>query len=127
MQHLNPRQFEELVAELFRAKGYTVELTPRTRDGGLDIIAIKKDDVGSAMTLIECKRYAMSNKVGVAVVRGLYGVVEERQATRGVIATTSRFTRGAVALVRDKHEYRMALADFDRMTEFLRDWHGRHY
>src|SRR5262249_8447176 len=38
MQHLHPRKFEGLVAELFRAKGYDVELTPRTRDGGLDII-----------------------------------------------------------------------------------------
>jgi CRISPR/Cas system Type II protein with McrA/HNH and RuvC-like nuclease domain len=41
MRNLDPRKFEELVAELLRDKGYEVELTPRTRDGGLDIIAIK--------------------------------------------------------------------------------------
>jgi hypothetical protein len=28
MQDLTPRKFEELVAALFRAKGYDVELTP---------------------------------------------------------------------------------------------------
>ncbi|MEN8220363.1 MAG: restriction endonuclease [Pseudomonadota bacterium] len=34
-----PRQFEEVIAELFRAQGFNVELTKRTRDGGKDIIA----------------------------------------------------------------------------------------
>lgn len=28
-------KFEELVAELFKSKGYDVQLTPRTRDGGV--------------------------------------------------------------------------------------------
>lgn len=81
---MDPRKFEELIAELLRAKGYEVELTPRTRDGGFDILAIKKGDLGSALTLVECKRYAETNKVDVGIVRGLYGVVEEKRATQGL-------------------------------------------
>jgi restriction system protein len=119
MRDLAPRRFEELVAELFRDKGYDVELTPPSKDGGIDIIAVSRSDVGSAMTLIECKRYAESNRVGVDIVRGLYGVVEEQKASRGQIVTTSYFTKGAKAF-RDKVPYRLGLADFDLLSAFLR-------
>lgn len=125
MRDLAPRSFEELVAELFRNRGYTVELTPRTRDGGLDIIAIERNDLGAALTLIECKRYSEENRVGVDIVRGLYGVVEQRRATRGIIATTSYFTRDA-ATFRDTVPYRLGLADFDLISRYLREWSTAH-
>lgn len=121
MRNLLPRKFEETVASLFSAKGYDVELTPQTRDGGFDIWAVEKSSIGKALTLIECKRYAESNRVGVDVIRGLYGVVEEKRATKGIIATTSSFTKEAIAF-RNKFEYRLALADFDALTQFLREW-----
>lgn len=123
MRRLDPRKFEQLVAELFRDKGYEVTLTPRSNDGGLDILAIEKSDIGSALTLIECKRYAKSNRVGVDIVRGLYGVVEQKKATRGIIATTSFFTKGAKAF-RDTLPYRLGLADYDNLKKFL-DEFGR--
>ncbi|MDR4462316.1 MAG: restriction endonuclease [Nitrospirales bacterium] len=118
MRVLDPRKFEELVAELLRDKGYEVTLTPRSRDGGRDIIAIKREDIGSALTLVECKRYAGNNKVGVDVVRGLYGVVEVDRATKGLVATTSYFTKDA-KVFRDKVPYRLGLADFDVLRGML--------
>jgi hypothetical protein len=45
MHELEPRQFEELIAELFSRMGYVVELTNRTRDGGKDICALKKRSI----------------------------------------------------------------------------------
>ena len=36
------RIFEELIAEIWSGFGYTVELTQQTRDGGKDIVAIKR-------------------------------------------------------------------------------------
>lgn len=36
---LSPREFEEVIAELFQRWGYAVELTPQTRDGGRDVLA----------------------------------------------------------------------------------------
>ncbi len=124
MRNLDPRKFEELIASLFREREYHVELTPRTKDGGLDILAIEKKDVGSALTLIECKRYGETKKVGVEIVRGLYGVVEQKRATRGILATTSYFTKGAKAF-RDDVKYRIALADFDDLTRFVKEWSVR--
>lgn len=121
MRELNPRKFEELIAELLKDKGYEVILTPPSRDGGRDILAIRRDDIGTALTLVECKRYAERNRVGVDIVRGLYGVVSEQNATRGLIATTSYFTSGARAF-RDKVPYRLSLADFDFLAGMLRQF-----
>jgi restriction endonuclease len=60
---LDSRQFEELVAELWRRLGYEIELTAKTKDNGRDIIAVRKVEA-SVRFLIECKRYSPSNKVG---------------------------------------------------------------
>ncbi|HEU4770327.1 MAG TPA: restriction endonuclease, partial [Pyrinomonadaceae bacterium] len=66
---ISPRQFEEIIAELFIKKGFEVELTKQTRDGGRDIVAVSKAMDVKTKYLIECKRYAMKRKVSVAVVQ----------------------------------------------------------
>lgn len=74
---LPPRKFEEIVAAVFRNNGFTVELTPETRDGGIDIVAVQKNSFGgSTLHLIECKRYLPENKVGIGIVQRMLGVVE---------------------------------------------------
>lgn len=43
LRELSPRQFEELIADLLYRQGYKVDLTPSTRDGGLDMYAARSD------------------------------------------------------------------------------------
>lgn len=121
MHELHPRRFEELVAELFHRMGYEVLLTPPARDGGRDVLAFRRDDVGTLLTLVECKRFHPRHKVGVALVRGLYGVVEEGCASHGVIATTSSFTSGA-AEFQKKLRYRLSLTDFDDLARWCAEY-----
>ena len=108
---LEPRRFEELSAEMFERLGYEVTLTPASKDGGKDLIILKRDDLGTMLSFVECKRYAPNRPVGVEVVRALSGVVELGRATSGIVLTTSRFTSGAKTLRREL-EYRMSLKDF---------------
>lgn len=121
LRTLEPRHFEELVAEIFRDFGYDVILTPKSKDGGLDIRAIRKDSVGTLLYLIECKRYKPTRPVGVEIVRGLYGVAALERATHGVIATTSHFTKGAKEFA-DKVRYQMSLRDFDDLVGWLKKY-----
>jgi restriction endonuclease Mrr len=86
---LSPWQFQEFVAELLRRSGYEVKLGPKGPDNGIDIFAERSTDVGCDLALVQCKRNAPENKVTRAVVKELYGTVEERRATRGLIVTTS--------------------------------------
>jgi hypothetical protein len=120
MHDMEPRKFEELVAAIFRAKGYDVVLTPRTRDGGFDMRAFHRNDVGFFLTLIECKRYLPEKRVSVGVVRGLYGVTEHEKATSGLIVTTSSFTKDAKSF-QDQNKHRIQLADQTDLQKWLRD------
>ena len=45
MRDLQPRKFEELVAEMWKNQGFEVSLTPSTRDGGMDVIAVRKESI----------------------------------------------------------------------------------
>lgn len=71
LYQLSSRRFEELVAELLMRKGYNVELTPATRDGGKDIYAARKDDLGSFLYIVECKKYKPTHKIGVNILRSM--------------------------------------------------------
>lgn len=97
LRKISPREFEEVVAELFRSKGFMVDLTKRTRDGGKDIIAIHTDVFGiKNKYFIECKHNADSNKINVDVVRKLHGVKNTKDGpNKTIVATTSTFTADA--------------------------------
>lgn len=118
LRGLAPRRFEELVAELLSRDGLDVRLTPATRDGGRDILAFGSTPVGNHLYLVECKRHAPTNPVGIGVVRQLYGVVTQERATAGLIVATSRFST-------DAHEFavsvrhQMSLRDYDALCEWL--------
>lgn len=58
LRELSPREFEEVVAEIFRSNGFHVDLTKRTRDGGKDIIAIHTDKLG-----IQTKYFVTDHRV----------------------------------------------------------------
>jgi restriction system protein len=123
LRRMTPRAFEEFISKLFLTFGYRVELTKRTRDNGYDVVALKKYRDGQHKLLIEAKRYARSRPVGVAVVRQLLQVRDEERATRVILATTSRFTKGARELCR-KHEYELDLRDHDDLIAWAREASG---
>ncbi|MEY8757925.1 restriction endonuclease [Peribacillus frigoritolerans] len=121
MYTLDPRKFEELVAELFKRKGYDVSLTQRTRDGGKDIYAVRKDSIASTLFVIETKRYSKTNKVGVEIIRGLYGVKTAERANVGMIVTTSSFTKDAIDFASPLN-YELSLRDFENLKEWLKEY-----
>ncbi|MEO6203304.1 MAG: restriction endonuclease [Nitrospirales bacterium] len=126
MREITPREFEEVVTEIFRAKGFEVDLTQRTSDGGKDIIAIHTDGLGiKNKYFIECKRYAEDKKVGVALIRALHGVKNTKDGpNKTILVTTSTFTSGVKKFV--KHEasskWDITLADYDTLVNWLNDY-----
>jgi hypothetical protein len=121
LHSLDPRLFEELIGELFRDLGYEIIVTPRSRDGGVDIRAIQKSSVGTVLYLVECKRYGPERPVGVEIVRKLYGVVAAEHASCGVLATTSYFTADAKEFAK-RIQYQLSLRDYNDLTNWLRQY-----
>jgi restriction system protein len=93
------QQFEKLVGESFRQQGYRVaETGGGGADGGVDLVLIK----GTDKHFVQCKQWR-ALKVGVDVVRELYGVMAARGATGGFVVTSGRFTGDAMAFAQGRN------------------------
>ena len=85
------QEFEMLVGEGFRLQGYSVlESGGGGPDGGVDLVLRK----GSEKFLVQCKQWH-AFKVGVQVVRELYGVMAAKGAAGGFVVTSGHFTQDA--------------------------------
>jgi restriction system protein len=115
---LSPRQFEEVIADLLQDMDYEVTLTQQTRDGGKDILAAKKTELGDILCLVDAKRYSKSHKIGVSMVRTLLGTLADYQATSAMLATTSSYSRDAHAM-QEKHKYKLSLKDFADVVSWI--------
>jgi restriction system protein len=119
LRKISPRKFEEVLAEIFAARGYDVQLTAATRDGGYDLCVATHTDFGSGLYLVEAKRWR--RLVGVPVVRTLYGEVEHHRANAGLVVTTSDFTPPAIQLASELR-FRMSLHNYDALLKWLAEY-----
>lgn len=122
LRKISPRKFEEVLAEIFAARGYDVRLTAATRDGGYDLCVATHTDLGSGLYLVEAKRWR--RLVGVPVVRALYGEVEHLRANAGLVVTTSDFTGPANDLA-SKLRFRISLHNYEDLLNWLAEYRPR--
>lgn len=88
---MNWRDFERLVGEAFRRKGFTVTgFGGRGPDGGVDLGLSRNGQ----RFLVQCKHWR-KRQVGVTVVRELNGVMSAQRAHGGFVVTGGEFTREA--------------------------------
>ena len=86
------QEFELLVGQAFRLQGYEVtELGGEGPDGGVDLV-LRKDQ---EKFLVQCKQWK-ALKVGVAIIRELYGVMAAKGAAGGFVVTSGSFTDEAI-------------------------------
>ena len=92
------RDFERLVGEAFRRRGYTVEETGQGgADGGIDLV-LRRD---GKRTLVQCKQWRRE-KVPVNVVREMYGLLAHHRADAVRIAALGGFTADAAKFAEGK-------------------------
>lgn len=123
LKSIDRRKFEELVAELFQGFGYDVELTQQTRDGGKDIIAVRRKLI-SEKYLIECKRPDEGGYVGVSPVRELLGVKSIESATKAILVTTAHFSKDAQILF-EKKQWELEGKDYNGLWEWIEQYRSQ--
>ncbi|MCG3201462.1 MAG: hypothetical protein NFCOHLIN_01332 [Gammaproteobacteria bacterium] len=109
------REFEMLVGEFYRTKGYRVEERGGAgSDGGVDLV-LRSD---TETVLVQCKHWN-ARTVGIKVLRELYGVLVSEGASRAVLITSGQVSEEAAAFCRDKpFESPRVL----RRLQLLREW-----
>ena len=91
LRSMSWQDFELLVGELFRRRGYTVlETGGGGADGGVDL-KLRKD---KELFLVQCKQWR-AYKVSVSVVRELLGAMVAEGAAGGFVVTSGTFTAEA--------------------------------
>jgi restriction system protein len=119
----SPGFFESLVVRLLVAMGYGGSLSDagqavgRTGDGGIDGI-IKEDMLGLDVLCVQAKRW--DNPVGRPVVQAFAGSMEGFRARKGVLITTSTFSKDALEYVA-RIERRIVLIDGKQLAQLMID------
>ena len=92
------REFEMLIGEAYRRQGYSVYETSPGPDGGVDLAMTK----GGEKYIVQCKHWR-AYKVGVPVVRELYGVMAARGAAGAMVVTSGVFTPEAKSFAQGRN------------------------
>lgn len=120
LSELNWRDFENLIGYLLEKDGWQVEVTQGSKDGGIDLIAIKNDiNIGSIKTIWQAKKYGIKNLVRLNEVRELYASREESKASKAIIVTTNRLSRDAINWIR-KDEYRFGYMQHKEVEDWIK-------
>lgn len=117
---LSWREFEKLIATLLEKDGYQVELMQGSKDGGVDVVAIKSlGPHGYFKALWQAKKQDVRNKVGISVVRELADTRNEFGASKGIIVTSSYLTRGALDRI-DRNKFLLGKVDRNDLDAWIR-------
>jgi restriction system protein len=121
-----PSFFEKLVVDLLVAMGYggsrkdAGQTLGKTGDGGIDGI-IKEDKLGLDIIYLQAKRYAVDNVVPSREVRDFTGSLEGHGAQKGVLITTSSFTRDGIDFVKRLQQKKIVLINGEKLTQLMID------
>ncbi len=108
------REFETLVGESYRRQGYMVEETGGGgADGGIDLILKGK----GRKIIVQCKQWK-TFKVGVKIVREMYGIMVAEKADGVIIVASGTYTQDAVAFAHGKP---IELVDGKVLVQLIRD------
>ena len=76
----------------FQNQGMLAWVTKKSNDAGVDGFARHP----KGLIIVQCKRYNPDNSVGRPAIQQFKGVIEENEAWRGYIITTSQFSSEAI-------------------------------
>ena len=81
LKKLNPKDFQNFVANMVLQMGFSSEQQKFSGDGGIDVKASLQTDLGKTIYAIQVKRY--ERPISVEPVRELVGVMQDFNATNG--------------------------------------------
>jgi len=116
LQDMSWQEFEMLVGEAFRRKGFAVRETGGGGpDGGVDLVL----SLGSDKYLVQCKQWR-APKVGVTAVRELFGVMAATHASGGYVVTSGEFTNEAAEFAKGRN---IELIEKKQLMALIQDVH----
>ena len=107
---MSGEEFEKLLGDYFKDRGYKVTLTPRSNDYGADLVLSKN----RIRTIIQAKRY--KNKVNNRAVQEIVSAKSVYNADKCMVVTNSYYTKNAIKLAKAND---VILWDRDKLKQIL--------
>jgi len=109
---LSWRQFEELLEEAYRRRGFAIRRPPSEgADGGIDLDLERN----GRRYLVQCKHWKR-RRVGVQVIREIFGVLTAERAAGAFVVTSGSFTPEAVRFAARKP---IRLVDGEKLEQMI--------
>ncbi|MEI8343048.1 MAG: restriction endonuclease, partial [Verrucomicrobiota bacterium] len=108
-------KFELLVAEIYRRRGYNVEISSGFgSEEGIDLKLTRGDEV----TLVQCKHWKMLKdyKVSAQEIMNLYQMVANDPGVQGIFVSTGEYTSDAREFIEGKPIQLMGLSDVELLV-----------
>ena len=119
----NPYEFQDLAAALLRAMGYyTPFVSPRGKDGGVDIIAYR-DPLGTGSPRIKVQVKQREASANVQEIRELMGLLQ-KDGDVGIFISTGGFTPDAKVVARSSHVH-VELIDLSRFLSLWEEFYHK--
>ena len=123
IQHIHavtPEYFEQIVADIFTALGFSTEVTGGADDKGVDVIARYSDGLDFAPIYIQVKHYCGTMKVTPNEIQKLAGAVLLHGGLQGVLVTCGAFAHPVPKYLQGLPGARnIALVDQHQLVELM--------
>ena len=116
------RDFETLIKDVFELEFLSQDIeirnTQHSNDGGIDVIAFNKNPYSGGIIVLQAKRY--TNTVTPEPVRALKGTMQDINAIRGILVTTSNYGKSSYEFAAQNN---ITLINGDELIQMF-DKHG---
>lgn len=116
INRMNGSEFEDFCEFVFKDIGYKVKQTPKSRDGGKDLILNTK----KGKVYVEIKRYSSKNLVNSSLVLKLIGSAVSDGVNECIFLTTSGYTKDAIDTA-ENSRVKIKLIDIDGFIDILKE------
>ena len=116
------RELEKLLAEAFSGIGFSVTLTPPSKDGGKDIILECHPPSGKKTYFVEVKHWRSEQKVGATTISDFHKVVVREKVNGGLFLSTYGITGNALEHLTDVERRRIRIGTETKVVAICRTY-----
>lgn len=118
---MTDRDFEFEIGKVYSRHGYQTQVTKRSGDGGVDVIAKKDNET----IYIQCKHYAPNTHLGAPELQAFWGCCSGNGISKGVMVCTSSLTKDARAFA-NKLKGKLVIVGMKELMELDKTYYQSH-
>jgi len=122
LDHLEWRDVERTVAEVFDGLGFSVTLTPPAKDGGKDVVLECCVQGHKAVYIVEIKHWRSRSRVGGGAFREFLNVIAREKRNGGLFLSTYGYCDNAFEQLTEIDRQRLRFGETEKIAALCRTY-----